>query len=465
MGQGCARPPKDPKEQAAEATCEEPGRKRAPTMPPMRLYKKSPLKAIKRFRLPAAGKKLYDLQREKEMVESNQRQLEKDTAKYKEKVAEYAAKLEQAEADQTANHTRLASIVADLEGLTTQAANDLSTMGDGGDAMMEVEEGGMDDLTDDDLYLEFDSDDEAEWDNAQLQEPGMFDIQSPLSYMSSGTSANSTSDEKPMTPEDLDRLLQPGTSVLHPRTWIPLPEQHQAHCWENQVDTDLFVGTSMLFLRDKDPEKNGKFQSQIWQGKSRVYTMQVQGKFKRKPKGPLCFYLSALDDVSTIGRISKRLAKLWLAFARSWEKRIDINFAVSPGKPLALLAPISPQWMGIIETQPGGEVPLLGHRLPSYKECIDITGRDLGNVEDPDLGATYTFEFYTANLDCVYWKFANIPVLPEISLHRLAPSFQAVRNASGYVGCLREMGSEDEKFLREGTGGTLCMAHVIHREA
>ena len=34
-----------------------------------------------------------------------------------------------------------------------------------------ISQGGMDDLTDDDLYLEFDSDDEAEWDNAQLQAP------------------------------------------------------------------------------------------------------------------------------------------------------------------------------------------------------------------------------------------------------------------------------------------------------
>ena len=43
--------------------------------------------------------------------------------------------------------------------------------------------------------------------------------------------------------------------------------------------------------------------------------------------------------------------------------------------------------MGIIETKPGGELPQIGHRLPSYKECIKMTGRDMGHMEDPDLEA------------------------------------------------------------------------------
>ena len=61
-----------------------------------------------------------------------------------------------------------------------------------------------------------------------------------------------------------------------------------------------------------------------------------------------------------------------------------------PGKPLSMIAPISPKWMGIIETKPGGEIPEIGHRLPSYKECIKMTGRDMGHMEDPDLEAACT---------------------------------------------------------------------------
>lgn len=81
-------------------------------------------------------------------------------------------------------------------------------------------------------------------------------------------------------------------------------------------------------MRDKDTSKNGVFQSQIWEGKNRVFTLHVQGKFKRKPNGPICFYLAALDDFSTLGSISKRFGKMWLAFARNWEEKLDINFKV-----------------------------------------------------------------------------------------------------------------------------------------
>ena len=81
-------------------------------------------------------------------------------------------------------------------------------------------------------------------------------------------------------------------------------------------------------MRDKDAGKNGVYQSQIWEGKNRVFTLHIQGKFKRKPNGPICFYLAALDDFSTLGSISKRFGKMWLAFARNWEEKLDINFKV-----------------------------------------------------------------------------------------------------------------------------------------
>lgn len=439
----------------------------APTLPPARLYKTSPLKAIKRMRLPAAGKKIYDLQREKEKCEGKNRTLEKDKRKYNDKITEYKNKLTQADEDIEHNSMRLKEVREELETLTNQAA---SAVGDldasprmraGTYAVDEDDETQMSNSGYD--WLDFDSDDDAEvWEEAQMQDPELFKQNFTSPTIAPATGVTSPQAEEAIPFDELAKVLENGTSVLDPQTWRPIPAQHNAHCWESPVDTDLFHGTSMLFLRDKDKAKNGVFEQQIWEGKNRVYTLQVQGKFKRKPKGPLCFYLSALDDFATLGRISKRLGKMWLSFARNWEKDIDINFHVSPGKPLSLIAPISPKWMGIIETKPGGELPQIGHRLPSYKECIKMTGRDMGHMEDPDLEATYTFEFYTANLDCLYWKFCNIPVLPEISLHNLAPPFAAVPNSSGYVGCLREMGDEDEKFKREGTGGNLCLAQVIH---
>jgi len=243
-----------------------------------------------------------------------------------------------------------------------------------------------------------------------------------------------------------------------------MKEINDAHCWTTKCDSSLFKGTATLYMKDQDLSKNGVFQSQIWQGKNRVFTLHVQGKFLRKPKGPICFYLAALDDNTTLGLISKRLGKMWLAFARNWEKAVDINFKNQPGKPLALIAPISSGWMGCLETKPGEQLPAVGHRLPTYKECVAQNGRDLGHLEDPDLECTYTFEYYTANLDTFRWVLTSIPVLPEISLHRLAPEFHGVPGTSGFFGCLREMGSEETKFDRHGDADVITTCQVIRRE-
>lgn len=462
------------------------------TLPPMRLYKKSPIKAMKRFRLPPAGKRLYDLEREKEKVEKKQRNNEQDQKRFREKIGEYQGKLATAETEHESHNTRMAHILQQIDECTNEAAsqlNDPEGLGSGSPRNSDLV--GFEDelscMTEDIDYdfVDFESDDEdyeGVWEEALAQDPEAFNILSPDNQPGAqprGRKSGLGGDTRPATPngvpkdsssrisvDELANLLKrnPGTSVLHPTSWHPIPPQRNAHCWENKLDNDLFEGTSILFLRDKDPEKNGVFQEQIWQGKNRVYTLQVQGRFKRKPKGPLCFYLAALDDVASLGMVSKRLGKMWLTFARNWEKGIDINFKNEPGKPLAMLAPITPAWCGIIETRPGEKAPELGHRFPSYKECIEKTGYDLGYVEDPKLDCTYSFEFYTANLDCIYWKFVGIPVLPEIKLSRLAPAFAAIAGTSGYVGMMREMGSEDEKFSREGTGGDLCNALVIHQE-
>ena len=52
-----------------------------------------------------------------------------------------------------------------------------------------------------------------------------------------------------------------------------------------------------------------------------------------------------------------------------------------PGTPLAVLAPVSSGWMGILEHKAGEKVHPVGHRLPTYKECVKHNGRDLGHLE------------------------------------------------------------------------------------
>ena len=68
-------------------------------------------------------------------------------------------------------------------------------------------------------------------------------------------------------------------------------------------------------------------------------------------------------------------------------------------------------------------------------------------AEDVNLDGTYTFEFYSQNLDLIGWKLFNIPILPEVSLSRFASSWPRVPiPCSGFVATMREMGDEARKF-------------------
>ena len=251
-------------------------------------------------------------------------------------------------------------------------------------------------------------------------------------------------------------------NVLDGTTFRPLQRNKDCHVWSSDIENDLFVGKSMLFMRHKNPDQNGEYHQSLWEGKSRVFSLQMQGKFKRKPVGGLCFLVSTLDDASGIGYFYKRLCKLWLAFAQSFEPGLDANLKNEPGRPLMMVAPLSPSWICMLETKQGEPLPKLGVRLPPYKECIEKVGRNLGNLSDPDTTCTYTIEWYTMNLDTMNWNITNIAVLPTISLSNLAPPVAGIPNSSGFFACVREMGEGDSKFLQHGPQCRVTSANIVH---
>merc|ERR1712159_337735 len=110
----------------------------------------------------------------------------------------------------------------------------------------------------------------------------------------------------------------------------------------------------------------------------------------------------------------------------------------------------STNWMGIMWTPEGEEPPKLGRNMPPFKECAKHNkahGIMETHAEDVRLEGTYTFEFYSQNLDLLGWKIFNIPVMPEVSLNRFTSSWPKIPvPCSGFKAALREMGSEEEKF-------------------
>lgn len=87
-------------------------------------------------------------------------------------------------------------------------------------------------------------------------------------------------------------------------------------------------------------------------------------------------------------------------------------------------------------------------------------------TEDVNLDGTYTFEFYSQNLDLIGWKLFNIPILPEVSLSRFASSWPLVPiPCHGFVANMREMGDPEHKFdlpRTDGTGSFDILGSVIN---
>lgn len=218
-------------------------------------------------------------------------------------------------------------------------------------------------------------------------------------------------------------------------------------------------------FRDSDPGNNGPYHAGLFAGKRRVYVCQMQGRFKRKPRGPICLILNLLDDKVKLGMISKRLAKMWLSFAQAWEPQLDMCTSPSKNCPIGLCMPVNVKWMGILWTKPGDPLPELGKNLPPFKECAALNKAagitELG-AEDVRLDGTYTFEFYSQNLDLLGWKIFNIPVMPEVSLNRFTSSWPKIPvPCNGFITGLREMGDQATKFNTDSDAQDLgCFINV-----
>jgi len=104
----------------------------------------------------------------------------------------------------------------------------------------------------------------------------------------------------------------------------------------SEVDTGLFQGKSLLVLREKEPEANGRYQKGIFEGKNRTYVYQIQGKFKRKPTGPIIFQASVMDDTATLGIVAQTLARTWLSLAQSFGHDCKLNLNPESSTPLGV---------------------------------------------------------------------------------------------------------------------------------
>eukprot|EP00606_Chrysophyceae_sp_TOSAG23-5_P001196 GSChrysophyteH2.ASY1.ANO1.1381.1 assembled CDS len=183
-------------------------------------------------------------------------------------------------------------------------------------------------------------------------------------------------------------------------------------------ETDLFKGVA--FFTHKHASMDEKYQCFYDTKKKVTYEVQVQGKFKRLPRGELVCGAETCEKME-LGFMTRTFCNMTLKFAGTIVDDLHYSF----GEDLAksdhefphLVGPLFPTLDKIIESKPGDPLPEMGRPFledPEYrKKRLKWKSSYNANI---NLDYTYSFSVNTANIDIVAWQFVNIPMVNNIDL-------------------------------------------------
>ena len=180
-------------------------------------------------------------------------------------------------------------------------------------------------------------------------------------------------------------------------------------------ENELFVGQVMLILRPEDPTTDPYWNERIFSKKKRRFVFQLQGKFKRKPRG-LVYAGAEISDPMKIGLVAKGMCSILLNLVRSFNSSMHYCFGDKKGTEQAHI--VIPAWNffeNFVVTKAGETPPTMGEPFPESKENKDA--RKAGKtVADWNTEDTYSMSYYSMYIDFPTWKIVKVPVAPELDL-------------------------------------------------
>ena len=191
-----------------------------------------------------------------------------------------------------------------------------------------------------------------------------------------------------------------------------LPNPRQAIPFE----TEIFKGVVMLAIRT-DPIDH-QYQS-FFQGK-KLFEVQVQGKFKRLPRGEFYVGMEATNKME-LGIIAKSVSKGVIQFCGTMINGLQQSFGDNQAdrdfQYPHLVAPMFNSLDRIIVTSPGETLPPLGSTFiedPEYrKQRFKFKSLSDSNV---NLDNTYSFSVNSGNMDFISWSLIGVPMMRPIDL-------------------------------------------------
>ncbi|KAI9986345.1 hypothetical protein PInf_025285 [Phytophthora infestans] len=176
-------------------------------------------------------------------------------------------------------------------------------------------------------------------------------------------------------------------------------------------ETELFKGHALFLVRTQPEDPH---YAALFAGKRRMFWIQVQGRFKQAPKGPV--YLGGeLPARITPGVLTRSVALVIMGLIRRLVGRVSFSFGGSADSENSdeLPAVAFPLYQSVdqfVETQEGQTPPGLGTGDFGETEQQRRQRRHtpLG-AEKYVVGSTYTFDFHTMYVDLTRWETANLP--------------------------------------------------------
>ncbi|GMF14059.1 unnamed protein product [Phytophthora lilii] len=176
-------------------------------------------------------------------------------------------------------------------------------------------------------------------------------------------------------------------------------------------ETELFEGHALFLVRTQPEDPH---YAALFAGKRRMFWIQVQGRFKRAPCGPV--YLGGeLPARIAPGVFTRSVALVIMGLIRRLVGRVSFSFGSSADAENAdeLPAVAFPLYQSVdqfVETPEGDMPPVLG--TGDFGESDEQRRRrrhtPLG-AEKYQVGPMYTFDFHTMYVDLTRWETANLP--------------------------------------------------------
>jgi len=196
------------------------------------------------------------------------------------------------------------------------------------------------------------------------------------------------------------------------------------------IETELFVGHMVFLLRPECTSQFSDMTDNIFaQSNRRRVVIQLQGKFKYEPQGPVFAGIEASPPLH-VGRLSKALCGLLFRWAQANNQRLYSSFGSINGADPSLqenpkmVVPAHTFFDRIVVTPPNEIPPLLGNPLEESEVSIDYRKKQSpGNIQAThqaqwtwNVKDTYSMSICTSNLDLPSWSLLNVPQLQAATL-------------------------------------------------